>query len=85
MKPIELIWGKVNNNHSLKRIEEITKIAIETVSAEDWKNCVRHRRQIEDEYRRKDRIFDHLMENFLVNIEGDGTDPDNDEYMDEIM
>lgn len=66
--PIELIWAQVktdvkkknsNNNQTLKRVEDITKNAINRITAEDWRKCIRHTRVVEDEYRRRDREGGH--------------------------
>lgn len=91
LNPIELIWDQVNeeikNNYSYnkeKSFQEITLAAIKTITATDWKNCIQRTRKIENEYRKKDMAFEHVMENIenITCIAGESSDSDSDIYMD---
>ncbi|XP_066970876.1 uncharacterized protein [Macrobrachium rosenbergii] len=87
LNPIELIWAqmktevKKNNSHgnqTLKKVE-VARTAINSVTIEDWRKCIHHTREVEDEYRRKDRAFDHLLESFITDINDDSSEFDGDE------
>lgn len=91
--PIELIWAQVksdvrsknsNSNQSLKIVDELTRAAINKVTKEDWKKCIAHVKKIEDEYRSKDIAREHLLENFVVNID-DETDETSEGSGDEFV
>ncbi|XP_068219992.1 uncharacterized protein [Palaemon carinicauda] len=78
--PIELIWAQVKteikkgNSHSsqsLKNVEKITQEAINHVTPHHWQNAMRHVRKIETDYRAKDAALDHLLDQFIINIESD--------------
>lgn len=93
--PIELIWAQVkgdvkrnnsNNNQTVKRVEDITRKAINKITAGDWRKCIRHTRRVEEEYRRKDIAYVHLTESFVINIDSnessetsDSSESDTDE------
>lgn len=88
LNPIELIWAQIkselerNNSDTDQtpdRIEEIIVNAIEGVTAEDWEKYMFHSRQVEDEYRRKDRVFEYVIERLHANINDDSSDSDSSE------
>lgn len=87
LNPIELIWAQIktevkkNNSHgnqTLKNVEEVARTAINNVTVEDWRKCIHHTIKVEDEYRRKDRAFDHLLESFMINIDDDSSEFDDE-------
>lgn len=75
--PIELIWAQVkhqirqnnsNSNQTILRVEEITKEAINRVTPDNWKQCMKHTRAVEDKYRANDVISEHLIEEFRITL-----------------
>ena len=75
--PIELIWAQIktevkkensNKKQTLQRVEQLTREAVEHVTAEDWQKCIGHTRKLEEEYRRKDLAYEHLYEQFVINL-----------------
>ena len=85
--PIELIWAKIknevkkknsNDKQTLKNVEEKTKCAINKVTAEDWKACIRHTRQVEEQYRRKDTPHDHFIGKLVINTASGSSESDTD-------
>lgn len=84
--PIELIWAQIkrdvrtnnsNSNQSLKTVEQLTRVAINKVTMEDWRKCVDHVKKIEEDYRRKDVAREHVFESFIINIDDEDTDSDD--------
>ncbi|XP_064091958.1 uncharacterized protein LOC135205384 isoform X2 [Macrobrachium nipponense] len=84
--PIELIWAQIkgdirknnsNANQSLKTVEQLTRLAIDKVTTEDWKKCFHHVKKLEDDYRRKDVAREHMFESFVIDIGDDETDSDD--------
>ena len=78
LNPIELIWGQIkaeirkenpNDDQTMANIDMITRQAISNVTAENWQKCIRHTRVIKEEYIMKDNAVDHLLENFIINLE----------------
>ena len=63
----------------MKKVEEVARTAINSVTVEDWRKCIHHTRKVEDEYRTKDKAFDHLLESFIINIDDDSSESDEDE------
>ncbi|XP_066968279.1 uncharacterized protein [Macrobrachium rosenbergii] len=77
--PIELIWAQIKNevkkcssneNQTLTNVEHLTKRATDRVTAEDWRSCMCHTREVEDIYR-SDIARDHLPEKLIINITSD--------------
>lgn len=89
--PIEMIWANVkrkvgtrNFTFKMKDILELTEAAIDSVTAEDWRNCCRHVRTIEDRYWAEEIVIDRAIEpiTFQVTSSDSGTDTasDSDEW-----
>lgn len=87
LNPIELIWGKIkteirkensNADQTLVRIEQITKDAIENVSAENWQKCITHTKKLENEYRVKDNVMNNRFESFIISL-ADSSDTSEDD------
>jgi len=85
LNPIELIWAQVkaevrkrNSSHhqTLARINEITREAISHVTPENWRSCMRHVRDIEKDYWRKDIAVDHALESIIINLEDSSSEED---------
>ena len=84
--PIELIWAqvkgqveKLNNTFKMVDIE-----ALDTVTIDDWKKCVRHAEEIQDEDSKREIMRDTLIEPIIMTILPDDSDwsdeeEDNDE------
>ncbi|XP_064120899.1 uncharacterized protein LOC135225559 [Macrobrachium nipponense] len=88
LSSIEFIWTQVKNevkkcnsnpNQTLTNVERITKRAIDRVTAEDWKSCMRHAREVEDSYRKRDIARDHLTEKLIINITSDSEESESDD------
>lgn len=84
LNPMELIWPLLKSNLEENsgsyekncRVQEI-KYALESITSDDWERCLSHARQVEDEYRRKDRVFDYVMERLDANMSDDSSDSDS--------
>lgn len=84
LNPIELIWAllrsKLEENSDTYerncRVEEI-KYALERITSEDWERCLFHATQVEDEFRRKDRVFDYVMERVDTSMSDESSDSDS--------
>ncbi|XP_054720594.1 uncharacterized protein LOC129230218 [Uloborus diversus] len=94
LKPIENIWsvvkGKVaaeNKTFKEKEVEELTKEAIKTVSAETWKNCVSHIIKEEELMWELDGMSDSTVENFVINFDPESTDTASEDMrsVEEVM
>ncbi|XP_042893704.1 uncharacterized protein LOC122267665 [Penaeus japonicus] len=84
--PMEFIWTQVKNDvkkniakdsQTLYMFHELTKDAIDRITAEDWKKALQYTRQVEQELIRKEEAFDYQTENFVIN--DDSSDSDTDE------
>lgn len=87
LNPIELIWAQVkteikkknsNSDQTLKRIENLTKTAINNVSPENWRKCIRHTKEIEDKYRKNDVAASHLLDSFIIHLSDSDDTSDDD-------
>ena len=87
--PIELVWAQVknkikkhnsNSNQSMKKVEEITKQAIQEVTKENWQKCIEHVHKIEKDYRAKDIAYEHLYDSFTIDLlSSDESDAESEE------
>uniref|UniRef100_A0A2S2PM81 Tc1-like transposase DDE domain-containing protein n=1 Tax=Schizaphis graminum TaxID=13262 RepID=A0A2S2PM81_SCHGA len=85
--PIELIWAQVkrqvakfNNSFKMVDIERLTHEALDAVTIDDWKNCVRHaKKKIQDEDNQKEIMRDTMIEPIILTILPDDSDWSDDE------
>ncbi|XP_063585511.1 uncharacterized protein LOC134762951 [Penaeus indicus] len=84
LNPIELIWARLrskleenSNTYKRKCRPEEIKYALERITKEDWKRCLYHAKQVEDEYRRKDGVFDYVMERVNTSVHDESSDSDS--------
>ena len=80
--PIELIWGQVkeevkkknsNEKQHLKRVEELTRAAVEHVSPDTWRKCIEHTHKLEADYATKEIAFEHMYESFIIELSDSDT------------
>lgn len=83
---IELIWAqdkgqvaKKNNTFKMVDIERLTHEALDTVTKEDWENCVKHAEEIQESDNRKEILRDALMEPVVLTIMPDDSDFSDEE------
>lgn len=85
LNPIENIWsvvkGKVaaeNKTFKEKEVEELTKVAIEAISSETWKNCVSHVVKEEEAMWELDGMSDIAVDKLIINIDHESSDTTED-------
>lgn len=86
--PIELVWARIktevadrNNTFKLADVERLMNDAIDRVTVDDWKNCVKHAERLQDEDFRKEIGRDEILERIVINI-GDDSDNTDSELSD---
>lgn len=93
--PIELVWANIkgyvaknNNGKSLTEMFNLTVQALETITADLWKNCIRHAIKYEDVMWERDHIIDNFIDDALSSVviplrdndtSGSSTDDTDDE------
>lgn len=89
LNPIELIWAQIktemkkknsNSNQTIKRVDEITKDAISHVTPQNWRQCMKHTRQIEEQYRAADVAAEHLYERFIITVTDSDQSSDDEHF-----
>lgn len=88
--PIELIWAQVkgevakkNNTFKMVDIERLTHEALDAVTIDDWKKCVRHAEEIQIEDDKKEIMRDTMIEPIIITILPDDSDWSDDEEDDD--
>ena len=73
--PIELIWaqikGKVakeNKSFNLTEVEQLTKAACESITTENWREAVRHTREIIESAWEKEGILEENIEQMIIEV-----------------
>lgn len=86
LNPIELAWAKVkrivrhhnvSSDLSLKRLKEVTELAISQVTEEDWRGFDDHVIILEENYWQRDGLIEDTIDRFVIEI-SDGEDSDTD-------
>ncbi|XP_054272538.1 uncharacterized protein LOC128992822 [Macrosteles quadrilineatus] len=79
---IELIWAQVkgevaqnNTSFKIKDVRNLLENAMNHVTVKDWKKCVIHAENIQEEDFLKEGLRDEIMEPFITNLHDD-TDSD---------
>jgi hypothetical protein len=65
-------------NNNKEEIKELIKKSFNEVTPENWKEYIRHVKDIEEKYWIPDNIFDKDFENFIINF-GQESDSDTDD------
>lgn len=82
LNPIELVWAQVkdhirknnsNGDQTLCRVEQLTKKAIEKITATDWEKCVVHTKKLEEDFAERDLIMNHFIEHEPVVVDLEDT------------
>ncbi|KAH9639663.1 hypothetical protein HF086_017657 [Spodoptera exigua] len=98
LNPIEYIWNLIkqrvaakNVNQYEKEIEGLTRQAIQSITASDWKKEVNHIERLEKEYWEKDRLGEMHQREFIISFGGEETsssesesESENEDMMDGI-
>ncbi|XP_072933654.1 uncharacterized protein [Epargyreus clarus] len=78
LNPIEYIWNLVkqrvadkNIDQSERQIEQLTREAIQSITAADWRKEVNHVRRLEEEYWAKDRLQEMREREFVISLGGE--------------
>ena len=88
LNAIELIWAdeknfvaRENKEMTIEHVETLFRKRREEISAETYKNCIKHARFVEEEFWKTDRIMDKKLENFLISVGGseDASDTETDD------
>lgn len=81
--PIELIWAQVkgeiaakNNTFKMADVEKILNEAIDHVTTEDWKKCVRHAENLQNDDLAKARLMD--IRPLIINLQEDDSDSEDE-------
>ncbi|XP_050063312.1 uncharacterized protein LOC114123868 [Aphis gossypii] len=74
--------AKLNNTFKMVDIERLTHEALDAVTIDDWKKCVRHAEQIQDEDNKKEIMRDTMMERIIMTILPDDSDWSDEEDID---
>jgi transposase len=86
LNPIELAWRQIKDyvrfhntseDMSLKRLQELVKEAIKSVTKEDWAGYCHNVTNIENSSLEKDAIMEDVIDNFIINV-GDTDSSDED-------
>ncbi|CAG9138604.1 unnamed protein product [Plutella xylostella] len=87
LNPIELVWGYVKgelartsiDSNLDKKIKDL-ELLFSNYSTEKWRNCDDHVIKNEDEYYKSDRVFDDVLDRFIIEVnENDDEDEDDDD------
>ncbi|CAK1583270.1 unnamed protein product [Parnassius mnemosyne] len=86
LNPIELAWAKVKrivrhhnvtSDFSLKRLKEVTELALSQVTEEDWRGFDDHVIILEENYWQRDGLMEDTIDRFVIEV-SDGEDSDTD-------
>ena len=78
--PIELIWAQVKsyigkrNTFKVAALKLLVEEALNSVTAENWKQAVRHAEQLQEQDAKQDIAVERFVESFVVNIEESSDD-----------
>lgn len=82
LNPIELIWAQIKNEvasnnvtFKLSNAKILLQNAIQNVTADKWKNCIKHVIAEEEKMFKLDGLVDDLQEPFIIQL---GNDSDTD-------
>lgn len=92
LNPIEYIWNLVkqrvadkNIDQSEKKIEQLTKDAIKSITPADWKKEVNHVERLQREYWEKDHLADDNITHFLIPLGEDSSESSESESEEDTM
>ncbi|XP_041974434.1 uncharacterized protein LOC121729854 [Aricia agestis] len=90
LNPIEYIWNLVkqrvadkNIDQLERKIEGLTKEAIESITVADWKKEVNHVERLEAEYWEKDRLQEENVRQIIISLGGEDSSSDSEVEDDE--
>lgn len=90
LNPIELIWAQIKNQvakqnvtFKMDEVKRLLATAIGDVTAETWRNCIRHTTKEEDRMWDLDTIVDVSVEPLIINL-NDNSDRDSCPSSDEF-
>ncbi|CAH2088708.1 unnamed protein product [Euphydryas editha] len=85
LNPIEYIWNLIkqrvaakNINQYEKEIEGLTRDAIKSVTASDWKKEIEHVEKLESEYWEKDRLREIEQRELIISLGGEETSSESE-------
>lgn len=89
LNAIELAWAgikryirehNVTGDMSLTQLQQVTEMAINSITPTDWEGYTSHVKKIEDEFWRKDGLMEDVIDNFIISAGGmDSSDEENSE------
>ncbi|KAJ2954281.1 hypothetical protein O0L34_g2532 [Tuta absoluta] len=81
LNPIELVWGDIKGELARKAIDsnldqkkEVLMSLFSKYSAEKWRKCDDHVKNIEEEYFKTDLVIDDEMDRIIISLQDDSTD-----------
>ena len=75
---IELIWAQIkeevkkknsNDKQHMKRVEELTRQAIDHVTPDNWRKCIEHTIKVQEDYIKKDLAVEYMVESFTIQLD----------------
>lgn len=89
LNPIELVWAQVkgevarkNTSYKLQDVEKHMRKAMENVTSDNWKNCVKHTMKEEEKMWKLDSIIENTIEPIIIST---ATDTSSDESSDDCQ
>lgn len=87
LNPIELIWAQVkgdvaakNTTFKLRELKELFSAAVQKISPEKWKKCVKHVIEVvEPQMNQMDHNYENLTESFIINVNDSCSDTSSQE------
>lgn len=87
LNPIEYVWNLVkqrvaekNVDQLEKKIEDLTRAAIASITVEDWQKQINHVKKLENDYWKREVTNEEDIENFIISI-GLNSESESDSYV----
>lgn len=84
LNPIELVWGQVkgyvarnNKTYKLKDVKILLEKGVAEVTADKWRNCVKHVLQEENKMWEIDNFVDIAVDKLIINVGNDSSESDD--------
>ncbi len=85
--PIELIWatlkpraGKRNANFKMAELREIFEEEVQKITADEWKNCIKHAQKLVEEYLTKECLFFKEVDPLVIEFQEEEEDEEDDVF-----
>lgn len=69
----------VTGDLSLKKLQEVTESAIQSITPTDWDGYVTHVKKLEEDFWKKDGLLEDVVDNFVISVGGiESSDEESD-------